>query len=126
VLGIDERVWQERDMRALDEGLRIPHPVTSEPTWIDLCPLSESVVASDVVRVTATRSRRWKGESESEDDTSLCVACSFDQVGPPPGPLQAVQDAAREAGIAHDGGSLERPAEPPPYPTVLYDRDADS
>jgi len=82
-------------------------------------------VAPQVVRVTAKRSRLWKGEAEIEEDVGLCVACYFDQMGPPPGPLQVVQDAAREAGIAHTSGSLERPAETPPYATVLYEKDAD-
>ena len=80
--------------------------------------------APEIVRVTATRSRLWKDESEVEDETTLCVACCFDQISPP-GPLEAVQDAARRAGIAHSGGSLERPAEPPPYAMVLYERGAD-
>jgi hypothetical protein len=78
--------------------------------------------APEVVRVTATRSRLCKGEVEIEDDTNLSVACYFDQISPP-GPLQAVQQAAREAGIAHSGGSLERPAAPPPHATVLYERE---
>ncbi|HEU5478143.1 MAG TPA: hypothetical protein VFU64_10020 [Gaiellaceae bacterium] len=82
------------------------------------------VVAPEVVRVSATRSRLWKGESEVEDDTNLSVGCYFDQLSPP-GPLGVVQEAAREAGIAHSGASLERPAEPPPYATILYERGAD-
>jgi hypothetical protein len=81
-------------------------------------------VAPEVVRVTATRSRLWKGETEVDDDTNLCVACDFDRISPP-GPLAVVQEAAREAGIAHTGGSLERPAETPPYATVLYDQEVD-
>jgi hypothetical protein len=77
--------------------------------------------APEVVRVTATRSRLWKGESEVEDSTALCVACDFDRMSPP-GPLGVVQQAAREAGIAHSGGSLEHAAEPPPpHATVLYE-----
>jgi hypothetical protein len=169
VLGIDNRIWRDRDMRAVEQGMHFPWPQTPEPTWIDPYPLSEveplrsfgtvlweqttpgsdpldyrfthepvtvtpealaafrnvmPAVAPQVVRVTATRSRLWKGESEIEDDTNLCVACHFDQLGPAPGPLQAVQDAARKAGIAHSGGTLERPGEPPPYATVLYDREA--
>lgn len=81
------------------------------------------VVAPEVVCVTATRSRLWKGESEVEDSTNLTVGCYFDQVSPP-GPLPVVQEAAREAGIAHSGASLERPAEPPHYATLLYERGA--
>ncbi len=81
-------------------------------------------VAPEVVRVTATRSRLWKGETEVEDDTNLCVACYFDRISPP-GPLAVVQEAARDAGIVHTSGSLERPAEPPPYATVLYDQEVD-
>ena len=171
VLGVDDRVWEEGDMRALEQGLQFPHPRTTEPTWIDPFPLSEveplrsfgtvlwqqtepgpdlldyhftrepvtvaaaalaafrhlmPTAAPGVVRVTMTRSRLWKGETEIEDDTTLHVACYFDRLGPPPGPLPAVQEAAREAGIAHTSGSLERPAEPPPYATVLYERDAGS
>lgn len=80
-------------------------------------------VAPAVVRVTATRSRLWKGEVEVEDDTNLTVACDLDRMSAP-GPLEAVLEAAREAGIAHSGGSLERPAEPPQYATVLYEREA--
>jgi len=170
VLGIDDRVWQDGDMRALEQGMRFPHPQTTEATWIDPFPLSEverlrsfgtvlweqttpgsdpldyhfthepvavasealaafrsmmPTLAPQVVRVTATRSRLWKGESEIEDETNLCVACHFDQLGPPPGPLQAVQDAAREAGIPHNGGSLERPVESPPYATILYEQGSD-
>lgn len=82
------------------------------------------LVAPEVVRVTVTRSRLWKGETEVEEDTGLCVACDFDQMSPP-GPLGPVQTAARDAGIVHTSGSLERPAEPPPYATVLYDRELD-
>ena len=81
-------------------------------------------VAPEVVRVTVTRSRLWKGETEVEVDTSLCVACYFDRISPP-GPLAVVQKAAREAGIVHDSGSLERPAEPPAYATVLYESSAE-
>ncbi len=80
-------------------------------------------VAPEVVRVTATRSRLWKGETEVEDDTTLCVACDFDRMSPP-GPLAVVQRAAREAGVAHTSGSLERPAETPSYATVLYEASA--
>ena len=168
VLGVDDEDWQTGDMRALDQGMRVPGLATNEPTWIDLYPLPEvdalrtfgtvlweqtapgpdpldyrfthepvvvspealatfgrlvPEVAPDVVRVTATRSRLWKGASQVEDDTNLCVACYFDRMSPP-GPLKAVLDAAREAGIAHTGGSLERPADPPSYATVLYDKAA--
>ena len=167
VLGVDDEDWETGDMRALDAGVRLPLH-TTEPTWIDLFPLSEveqlrsfaavvweqttpgpdpldyclthesvsvpaealdafkravPVVAPEVVRVTATRSRLWKGETEVEDDTTLHVACPFDRL-PPPGPLRAVQEAARQAGIAHTSGSLERPAEPPSHATVLYEQGA--
>jgi hypothetical protein len=170
VLGVEDEDWETGDMRALDQGLRVPRPAMSEPTWIDLYPLSEvdalrsfgtvlweqtaaggdpldfrfthepvavpaaalrafasqvRVAAPEVVRVTATRSRLWKGESEIEGDTNLSVACFFDRMSPP-GPLEAVLAAAREAGIAHDGGSLERPAEPPSYATVLYEQEVDT
>jgi hypothetical protein len=80
--------------------------------------------APEVVRVTATRSRLWKGDMEIEDSTNLCVACNFDQISPP-GQLGVVQEAAREAGIAHSGGLLERPTDPPAYATVLYDQGTD-
>jgi hypothetical protein len=166
VLGVDDGEWATRDLRALDQGMRFPHPHTPEPTWIDLYPISEvealrsfgtvlweqtapgpdrldyrfthepvSVsagvlatfrqllvsVAPDVVCVTATRSRLWNGEAEIEDSTILSVG--WDPFsGPPPGPLKAVLDAAREAGIDCSGGSLERPAERPPYATVLYEK----
>ncbi len=80
--------------------------------------------APEVVRVTATRSRLWKGDTQIEDGTNLCVACYFDRISPP-GPLGVVQEAAREADIAHSGASLERPAEPPAYATVLYDGGGD-
>jgi hypothetical protein len=80
--------------------------------------------APEVVRITATRSRLWKGESEVEEDTNLCVACWFDRLTPP-GPLGVVQEAAREAGITHSGASLERPGVPPSYATVLYEREDD-
>jgi hypothetical protein len=83
-------------------------------------------VAPQIVRVTATRLRLWKGETEIEESTNLCASCFFDEMGPPPGPLQAVLDAAREAGIAHDGGELQRPDETPPDATVLYEREADT
>ena len=78
-------------------------------------------VAPDVVRVTATRSRLWKGDREVEADTSLSIAWELFS-GPSPGPLHAVLDAAREAGIQHDGGGIVRPQEEPgPEATVLYD-----
>ena len=168
VLAVDDEDWDTGDMRALDAGLHVPLH-TTEPTWIDIAPVSEvealrsfgtvlweqtspgpdpldyrftrepvgfpaealesfrslvRAVAPEVVRVTATRSRLWKGEIEVEDDTTLCVACYFDRMSPP-GPLAVVQTAAREAGIAHTSGSLERPAEPPPYATVLYEESAE-
>jgi hypothetical protein len=166
VLAVDDEDWASGDMRALDAGLRFPLHLR-EPTWIDICPVSEAellrsfgtvlweqtspgaealdyrfthepvrvsadaieafgslmrAVAPEVLRVTATRSRLWKGETEIEDDTTLHVACWFDRLCPP-GLLQAVQKAAREAGIPHTSGSLERPAEPPPYATVLYEQE---
>ena len=169
VLAVDDEDWAVGDMRALDAGMQLPALSMSEPTWIDIFPLSEvealrsfgtvlweqtspgpdpldyrftrepvgfpaealesfrslvRAVAPEVVRVTATRSRLWKGETEVEDDTTLCVARYFDRMSPP-GPLEVVQKAAREAGIAHTSGSLERPAEPPPYATVLYEESAE-
>jgi hypothetical protein len=167
VLAVDDEDWETGDMRALEDGMRLPALSMTQPTWTDIYPVSEvdalrsfgtvlweqtspgadpldyrfthepvavpadalatfrsllPAVAPEVVRVTATRSRLWKGEEEVEDDTNLCVACYFDQISPP-GPLQVVQQAAREAGIVHSGGSLERPAEPPPHATVLYERE---
>ena len=169
VLAVDDEDWATGDMRALEDGMQLPLLSLTEPTWVDIFPVSEvdelrsfgavlweqtspgpdpldyrfthepvvvsaealqrfgalmPAVAPEVVRVTATRSRLWKGESEIGDDTNLCVACHFDQLSPP-GPLHVVQQAAREAGIAHSGGSLERPAAPPPHATVLYDRAVD-
>jgi hypothetical protein len=148
VLAVDDEDWANGDMRALDEGLRLPALDATESTWIDIYPASEfdelrsfgivlweqtspgadpldyrfthervavsaealkafgslvQAVAPEVVRVTATKSRLWKGSSEVEDSTSLYVACDFERMSPP-GPLQAVQEAAREAGIAHSGG----------------------
>jgi hypothetical protein len=169
VLAVDDADWETGDMRALDAGLRVPLH-TTEPTWIDICPVAETTalrsfgtvlweqkapgpdpldyrfthepvdvsaeavkafgsavrtVAPEVVRVTATRSRLWKGETEVDDDTTLHVACWFDRLSPP-GPLKAVQEAAREAGIPHTSGSLERPAGPPSYATLLYDKATDA
>ena len=164
VLAVADEDWATGDMRALDAGLQLPF-LTSEPTWIDIYPVSEvealrsfgtvlweqtspgpdpldyhythepvsfpaealetfaSLVhdaAPEVLRVTATRSRLWKGNSEVEDSTTLHVGCDFEQLSPP-GPLQVVQEAAREAGIAHSGGSLGRPTDAPAHATVLYD-----
>jgi hypothetical protein len=81
-------------------------------------------IAPEVVRVTATRSHLWKGDTEIEDNTNLCVACDLDRISPP-GPLRVVQEAARDAGIVHSGGTLDQPGEPPPYATVLYTKVAD-
>jgi hypothetical protein len=165
VLGVADDDWATGDMRALDAGIQLPALSMSEPTWIDIYPLSEvgglrsfgivlweqtspgadpldyrfthervavsaealetfrslvHAVAPEVIRVTATRSRLWKGSSEVEDQTSLYVACEFEGMSAP-GPLRVVQEAAREAGIGHSGGSLGRPVEPPAYATVLYD-----
>ncbi len=165
VLAVDDEDWATGDMRALEEGMRLPALDTTESTWIDIYPVSEfaelrsfgivlweqtspgadpldyrfthervsvstealrafgssvHAAAPEVVRVTATRSRLWKGNSEVEDSTSLYVACDFERLSPP-GPLEAVQAAAREAGIAHSGGSLGRPVVPPPHATVLYE-----
>jgi hypothetical protein len=170
VLGVDDEDCATGDMRALDSGMRCPRPHTTEPTWIDIYPVSEvealrsfgtvvweqtspgddpldyrltyepatfsadaltafrklvRTVAPEVIRVTATRSRLWKGESEIEDSTSLCVVCDWERMSPP-GPLEAVQNAARDAGIAHSGGSLVRPIDDlPPHATVLYDAAVD-
>ena len=41
VLGIDDEDWRAGDMRALEEGMQLPGLATSEPTWIDLFPVSE-------------------------------------------------------------------------------------
>lgn len=120
-------LWEQATPGSDPLDYRFTHePITVAPQALAAFRRMMPTVAPQVVRVTATRSRLWKGEAQIEDDTSLCVACDFDQLGPPPGPLQAVQDAAREAGIAHDGGSLELPAEPLPHATVLYERDADA
>jgi hypothetical protein len=81
---------------------------------------SMRALAPEVVRVTATRWRLWKGTSEVEDGTSLYVACDFERTSPP-GPLAAVQAAARAAGIAHSGASLGDLVESPAHATVLYD-----
>ena len=157
------------DMGALDAGMRCPWPHLTEPTWIDLYPVSEveelrpfgtvlweqttpgddrldyrfthepvvfpadavatfrnlvRTAAPDVTRVAATRSRLWKGESEIEDTTNLCVVCEWSRM-PSPGPLKAVLDAAHEAGIAHSGGSLVRLIDLPPDGSVLYEAEAD-
>lgn len=80
-------------------------------------------VAPEVARVTVTASRLWKGEVEVDRDTSLSVAIrSFAEIRPP-GPLQSVQAAAREAGIEHSSGSLDLLAEPPRHATVVYEAD---
>jgi hypothetical protein len=168
LLGLDDEDCATGDMRALDAGMRCPLPHPTEPTWIDLYPVSEvealrsfgtvlweqmtpgddpldyrfthepvafpadavatfgelvRTAAPDVVRVTATRSRLWKGELEIEDSTGLCVACEWTRM-PSPGPLKAVLDAAQEAGIAHSGGSLVRLIDAPPDGSVLYDAEA--
>jgi hypothetical protein len=164
VLAVDDEDWASGDMRALEQGMRLPALDTTAKTWIDIYPASEfdelrsfgivlweqtspgadpldyrfthervavsaealkafgssvRAVAPEVVRVTATKSRLWKGRSEVEEGTSLYVACDFERMSPP-GPLEAVQEAAREAGIAHSGASLGRPVEPPGHATVLY------
>jgi hypothetical protein len=168
MLGVDDRDWETGDMRALDQGMRVPVLRLGGPTWIDLFPLAEAGplrsfgtllwertdepgddldpldfrftrepvtfpaeavsefqarmrdVAPDVRRVTARRTRLWKGEAELEDDTVLSVVWDFEREAPP-GPLQPVLDAAREAGIEHDGGELRRPQDAESGETVLYD-----
>ena len=168
MLGVDDHDWETGDMRALDDGMRVPALGLGEPTWIDLFPLSEVEalrtfgtvlwerpgdpgddldqldfrytrepvtfpaealsafqtlvrdVAPGVVRVTARRSRLWKGEAEIEDDTTLCIVWDFER-GPPPGPLQTVLDAAHAAGIEHNGGELRRPQDAESDETVLYE-----
>jgi hypothetical protein len=77
-------------------------------------------VAPDVVRVTATRSRLWKGETEIEESITLCVAADIEG-GMPPGPLEIVSEAAREAGIRHHGGTLTRPQDAETGETLLYE-----
>jgi hypothetical protein len=42
MLGVDDRDWETGDLRALDEGMRIPALLLGEPTWIDLFPLTEA------------------------------------------------------------------------------------
>jgi hypothetical protein len=41
VLAVDDEDWATGDMRALDEGMRLPALNTKEPTWIDIYPISE-------------------------------------------------------------------------------------
>jgi hypothetical protein len=41
VLGVDDEDWAAGDMRALEQGLELPRLDTSEPTWIDIFPVSE-------------------------------------------------------------------------------------
>lgn len=165
VLAVDDDDWATGDMRALEDGMRLPALDTAEKTWIDIYPVSEvaalrsfgTVVweqtlpgddpldyrftrhavevpaealatfgdlvhgkAPEVTRVTATRSRLWKGESEIEESTSLSVFYDLDRLSPR-GPLEVVLKAAHEAGIAHSGASLASPADPSSYATVLYD-----
>src|SRR4051812_42591210 len=43
VLGVDDEDWAAGDMRALEHGLELPRLDTSEPTWIDIFPVSEVV-----------------------------------------------------------------------------------
>jgi hypothetical protein len=169
VLAVADEDWASGDMRALEQGMRLPALDTAEQTWIDIYPASEfaelrsfgtvlweqaspgadpldyrfthervtvsaealqafgrsvRATAPEVVRVTATRSRLWKGSSEVEESTSLYVACDFERISPP-GPLATVQAAARGAGIAHSGASLGGPIEPPAHATVLYDQEVD-
>ena len=169
MLGVADHDWETGDMRALDDGMRVPALRLGEPTWIDLFPLSEVEglrsfgtvlwerpgepgddldqldfrytrepvtfpaealsafqtlvrdIAPGVVRVTARRSRLWKGEAEIEDDTTLCIVWDFER-GAPPGPLRPVLDAARAAGIEHNGGELRRPQDvESDDETVLYE-----
>jgi hypothetical protein len=118
-------LWEQRSPGPDPLDYRFTHePVGFPDEALEAFRSSVRAATPEVVRVTATRSRLWKGEAEVEEDTTLHVACRFDRLSPP-GPLQVVQEAAREAGITHTSGSLERPAESPPYATVLYDREAD-
>lgn len=41
VLGVADEDWTTGDMRALEDGMELPALATSEPTWIDLFPVSE-------------------------------------------------------------------------------------
>lgn len=119
-------LWEQSSPGPDPLDYRFTHePVAVSPEALKAFATLMPTVAPEVVRVTATRSRLWKGESEVEDETNLSIACHFERLGPPPGPLEVVLEAAREAGIPHSGGSLDRPAEPPSYATVLYDREAD-
>jgi hypothetical protein len=102
VLGLDDEDCATGDMRALDTGMRCPRPYLTEPTSIDIHPVSEG-----------------------EALTNLCVACEWSRM-PHPGPLEAVLDAAYEAGIAHSGGSLVRLIDLPSGGSVLYDAEANT
>ena len=41
VLGVDDEDWATGDIRALEDGMRLPALDTREPTWIDIYPVSE-------------------------------------------------------------------------------------
>jgi hypothetical protein len=76
VLAVADEDWATGDLRALDDGMRLPMLDTREPKWVDICPVSEL----DALRSFCTV--LW--ERASPGDDSLDYRFTFEPFEPDP------------------------------------------
>jgi hypothetical protein len=76
LLAVDDEDWETGDMRALEDGMRLPALDTREKTWIDIYPLSE------VRAVCAFGTVLW--EQTSPGDDPLDYRFTFESFVPDP------------------------------------------
>ena len=80
LLAVDDEDWETGDMRALEDGMRLPGLDTREKTWIDIYPLSE------VRAVCAFGTILW--EQTSPGDDPLDYRFTFESFAPDPGAVE--------------------------------------
>ena len=75
VLGLADEDCRTGDMRALDSGMRCPWPHLTEPTWIDIYPVSEVEAFAHSARFSGSRrcrgTIRWTSASHLSQSRSL-------------------------------------------------------
>jgi hypothetical protein len=97
VLAVEDEDWATRDLRALEDGMRLPTFDTREPTWIDIFPVSEL----DAIRSFGTV--LW--EQASPGDDPLDFRFTFEPFEPDPAAIErfaaavAALPAVRRVGI---------------------------